>query len=93
MIITREEILNGNKKYRVSDKVKNKLKERYGLSFKINYSFKDECYYITFYNKQENVEIYYVGICFVMNNDKPFDEVVTSVMNNMFLRSLLRAWQ
>lgn len=93
MMITREEILNRNKKYRVSDKIKNKLKERYGLSFKINYSFEDECYYITFYDKQKHEEVYYVGIYFVMNNDKPFDLVVTSVMNNMFLRGLLDAWR
>lgn len=88
MMITREEILNRNKKYHVSERIRNRLKERYGLSFKINYSFDDECYYITFYDKQKYKEVYYVGIDFVMTNDRPFEVVVTNMMNNMFLRYL-----
>lgn len=87
-MVTREEVLRKNKKYRVSDRIRNRLKERYGLSFKINYSFDDECYYITFYDKQKYKEVYYVGIDFVMTNDRPFEVVVTNMMNNMFLRYL-----
>lgn len=57
-IATREEVLRKNKKYRVSDNMKETIRKR-GFSFKINYSSKDECYYITLYDKCKHEETYY----------------------------------
>lgn len=91
-MVTREEVLRKNKKYRVSDNMKETIRKR-GFSFKINYSSKDECYYITLYDKCKHEETYYVGLYFVMTNDKPFEAVIQAMLNNIFLRSLLGAWR
>jgi hypothetical protein len=87
-MLTRKEILDGNKKYRVSDSIKSKAHKR-GFRIRIKYSFDDECYYVTLINLKNGAEeTFYVGLLFMIKHERPFDEVIINMMNNIFLRTI-----